>query len=122
MGEEPTPQDKNTRGLGVALRFAGAILPLAAFWVILLRVDRDPYGTSVSHDALARVFRVIAYLWAWPYAIYGQLPLPFAALALLSIIMVGVLIVRRDWRGSVTVLIWSLFWGWLPAMLIGQGE
>lgn len=56
----------------------------------------------------------------WPYGLYHEAPLAFAALGLIGALFAVVLWVRRDWRGAVTVLVWCFFWGWLPATIIGD--
>ena len=116
-----TPRD-NTRGLGVVLRFASAIVPPVTCFLMLLLVEERQYGESATPDLFHNVFRVIAFVWAWPYAMYDQQPLSFGLLALLAIVLSVVLLVRRDWRGAVTVFLWCLFWGWLLAAIIGQTQ
>ena len=72
--------DKNSRGLGVALRAAGALLPLAAWWALFLNVDRPGSGSSSAPRAVSSVFAVIAYSWAWPDSVYREAPLAFGTL------------------------------------------
>ena len=114
--EAEQPVDKNSRGAGLALRSAGALLPLVAFWAIFL----NPRFLGSPGAEVSSLFKVIAFLWAWPYGVYRVEPFAFSALALVGVIFVAVLGFRRDWRGALSVLIWCFFWGWLMAVLIGQ--
>jgi hypothetical protein len=86
------------------------------------KIEHQLAGVPISHDVLSRVFRVLAFLWAWPYSIYEQQPLSFGALALAGVLIAGILVWRRDWKGAVTVLGWCFFWGWLIAAIIGGGQ
>lgn len=59
MASEDTP-DRNTRGLPLALRAAGVVLSLAAFWAT---------STLLSSEASPRTgaafFEILGYVWAW---------------------------------------------------------
>lgn len=116
--------DENTRGLGVVLRFAGAFLPLIALLVLFLWVEGHQVGAGAADadGALSDVFRVVAYLWAWPYAMWDQQPFSFGTLVLLLLIFVIALLARRDWRGAVAVLVIVSLCSWLIAAIIGQAQ
>ena len=108
--------DKNSKGLGLLLRVAGAVVPLAAVFALYGRSRWSPPHLPV---ALAWLLRVISFLWAWPSSGYYRLPLAFGVMAVLTVVFVVVLFARRDRGGALTVLVWSLFWGWLFAMASG---
>jgi hypothetical protein len=108
--------DKNSKGLGLLLRVAGAIVPFGAAWGLAVALHWSEPGLPA---ALAWPLRVIAFLWAWPSAGYYRLPLFFGAIAILTIGFMVILFRRHDRRGSLTVLVWSLFWAWFGAMVSG---
>jgi hypothetical protein len=107
----------NTRGLGVALRFAGVVLPLVAFFAVFFTI-----GVPISRGVLPSAFRVAAFFWAWPYAMYQQQPFSFGSMAIVGIVATAILALRRDCGGAITVLVWCFFWGWLLAAIIGQDQ
>ena len=95
--------DAHSRGWGLLLRLAGAVVPLAALFALLhAGVSKTPFP-----------LRAIALVWAWPWGAYRLQPLGFGVMGLLTLLFVAGLLVRKDWRGATAVLIWSLFWGWV---------
>lgn len=119
MHETPEPiRDKNSGGVGLALRLAGALLPpVVLFGSGFLVPVRTP-----PPEWLSGVFKVIALLWAWPYGMWNAWPLNFGVLALWGLVVSGIILIRRDRRGSITVLAFSFAWGWLIAAIAGTAQ
>jgi hypothetical protein len=119
MHETPEPtRDKNSGGVGLALRLAGTLLAPVVFfglgWLIPVRTPPPAFVLSV--------FKVIALLWAWPYGMWNVWPLNFGVLALWGLLMSGIILIRRDTRGAATVLAFSFAWGWLVAAIAGTAR
>jgi hypothetical protein len=79
-------------------------------------------NSAPSANSASCPLRVVAYAWSWPYGMYAQRPLAFGLMAALSLVFTVILIVCRDRRGAITVLVWTLFWGWLLAAIVGQSQ
>lgn len=110
MQSEEFP-DRRTRGLSLWLRVAALILPLGAFFSLFWQE---------SPGAPRAVFKIGAFLWAWPYRMYVHHPLGWFALGVTAVVLAALLIIRRDWKGAVILFIWSLFWGALLANIVGE--
>ena len=117
MHETPEPiRDKNSGGVGLALRLAGCLLPPAVpFGVGYLARTSPP-------EWLLSVFRVIAFLWAWPFGMWSVFPLYFAPLALFGLLMSVIVFIRGDRRGAATVLAFAFVWGWLLSAIFWTGQ
>jgi hypothetical protein len=114
----PAMIDRNSRGAGLVLRVLGIVLPFAA-WFLLLYRERSL--TSAAPLA-AKVLRVAAAPWGWPYSVFHVAPWTLGVSGLVAVLFVAAMLVRRDWRGAATVLAVSLFFGWLLSTLIGEGD
>jgi hypothetical protein len=112
--------DLNTRGIGLVLRFSAVALPTALFFVLFLLTERASAG--VSGSAASRVFRVPAFVWAWPYGMFREHPYSFGALGLAAICTSGLLALRRDSRGWITASSYSFAFGWIVATIVGQAQ
>jgi hypothetical protein len=112
--------DRDSRGWGLVLRVAGALVPLLGFWISHFEAYRDWWVQAAVPDWVSTVFSVMAFLWAWPYRGFHYEPVAFGSLALLCVLFAVAMWVRRDRLGAVTVVVWCLFWGWLLATIIGQ--
>lgn len=121
IGDQMTLEsDKDTRGIGVLLRFAGVTIPVALFFLLFFTVEKGTVGDGRSDGLVFSVLRVIAFPWSWPYGLYHHNPISFGAVALSAIIVTVVLILRHDRRGWITTLLFSLVFGWLMATIVGQ--
>jgi hypothetical protein len=116
----PNCTDPNSRGWGLAIRVAGALLPLVVLFALVIHVR--PRSPAPSSTLLLDVLRLLAFVWAIPYGGYRIAPWGFAIAGLLTIAFVGILFWRRDWRGGVAVLIWFWFFSWLISMFVGSGD
>jgi hypothetical protein len=114
------PEDSNSRGLGLLLRVAGILLSLGSFFALFFAYRSE--GLLAGSSILGSIARVVAYLWAWPYAMYQSQPAAFGAMAVVGIGFFVALLIRADRRGAIGVLVWTLFWGWLLAAMIGQSQ
>ncbi len=70
-------------------------------------------GQRWSEASAPSVLRAIAFVWAWPWSAYEILPLGFGLMGIVTVLFVTGLMVRKDWRGAVAALVWSLLWGWV---------
>ncbi len=98
--------DPNSRGWGLLLRLAGAIVPLAALFVLGVMKDTLPATGLLS------VVKGIGVPWGWPYHAYRAAPLGFGGAGLLTALFTAALLFRKDWRGAVSIVIWSVVWAW----------
>jgi hypothetical protein len=112
--------DKNTRGIGLVLRFSAVALPTVLFFVLFLLAEHASTGLPAS--TAGRVFQVPAFLWAWPYGMFREHPYSFGALGLAAICMSGLLALRRDSRGWITASNYSFAFGWIVATIVGQAQ
>jgi hypothetical protein len=102
-GRPGTEVDANSRGWGLLLRVAGAIVPIGVFFL----------PAVARHTTAPSFFRGIGRLWAWPWDAYVVAPLGFGLMGLLTLLFAAGILLRRDWRGAIGILIWSLLWGWV---------
>jgi uncharacterized membrane protein YoaK (UPF0700 family) len=114
--------DKNSRGLGLLLRLLGLAVPAALFFVLFLLAERGSRGIALLETVAARVLRIPALLWSWPYGMYHEHPVSFGALGLASVVMAILVSLRHDRRGWVTILVFSFGFGWLVATIAGQAQ
>ena len=68
------------------------------------------------------MFKVISFLWAWPYGMWNVVPLYFAVLALYGLLMSVIVFIRGDKRGAAAVLAFAFTWGWLVSAIIGTAH
>lgn len=117
MQETPEPiRDENSGGVGLALRLAGCLLlPAVPFGVGYLVGNSAP-------EWLLSVFRVIAFLWAWPFGMWNAWPLFFAVLVLYGLLMSAIIFLRGDRGGAATVLAFTFAWGWILSAIIGTAQ
>lgn len=101
--EPETEVDPNSRGWALLLRVTGVIVPIGVFFVPALS----------QHTTAPSFLRGIGLLWAWPWDAYQVAPLGFGLMGLLTLIFVAGMLLRRDWRGAIGILVWSLLWGWV---------
>ena len=115
MNSEP---DANTRGFGLLLRVAGAIVPIAvAFSMVIGGLQGGARGPKLPAP-LASFLKAAGIVWAWPGNAYRLGPLGFGLMGVLTVAFVVALLLRRDRSGAITVLIWSLFLGWFLSYLV----
>lgn len=103
------------------LRLSGVALPVGLFFALFFAVEQNTRAAGVPHGVTA-VFEAVAFLWSWPYRMYRDHPFSFGGLAVLSVLVALVLIARRDRRGWVFTLLFSLVFGWLVATIVGQAQ
>jgi hypothetical protein len=117
MPDTPTTgASDGTRGLGLLLRVVGVVIPLGGFFAAFFHTKSWEAPLSAP-----LVLQILSFLWAWPYKIYQSVPIAWLSLGLASVVLVlALLVVRRDWKGALTVLAWGLFWGWLLAAIVGD--
>lgn len=113
-------EDPNSRGLGLALRVVGALVPMAVlFTVALLNIEqRMALKAPVATDFL----RVAGYLWGVPFGGYRVAPWTFGLTAVATLACTALLLVRRDRRGAVAAFFWCLFFAWLVSLFVGSGD
>jgi len=112
--------DKDTRGIGVLMRFTGVTIPVALFFLLFFTVEKGTAGDGSPDGLVSSVLRVLAFPWSWPYGLYHHNPISFGALALGAIVVTLVLFLRHDRRGGITTLVFSLLFGCLMATIVGQ--
>jgi hypothetical protein len=116
MNIEP---DANSRGWALLLRAAGAVIPIAVPFALVLKyggLQGGHIGPTLPAP-LADFLKVAGFVWGWPGQAYTLMPLGFGLLGLLIALFVVVLLFRRDRFGAMGIVGWSLFFGWLLAYL-----
>jgi xanthine/uracil permease len=96
------------------------VLPLVAVFSLLPQAHQKsdielPVALGVS-------LRGVAFLWAWPSSGNQRYPVSFGLMAIIVLVFLVVLAVRKDWRGVTAIFLWSLFWGWLIAWASGVSD
>ncbi len=117
MHEIPEPIiDKNSGGIGLVLRLAGCLLPPAIPFALRYFVRTSP------PEWLSSGFRVIAFLWAWPFGMWNVWPVFFGVLVLSGLLMSVIVFIRGDRGGAATVLAFTFAWGWILSAIIGTAQ
>jgi hypothetical protein len=121
MASEP---DENSRGAGLLLRLSGVVLPAGVFFALFFGVELGILDTpgAGAPRALTAVFQAIAFLWSWPYHMHHDRPFSFGALAVIAVLVALLQVARRDRRGWIFTLLFSLVFGWLVATIVGQAQ
>jgi hypothetical protein len=115
-------EDRNTGGIGLLLRLSSVGIPTFLCIVLLLTVERGSRGVAALASAASGPFKVLAFLWSWPYGMYQEHPFSFGALGATTVLMAIVLALRHDRRGWASALVYSLAFGWVVATIIGQAQ
>ena len=95
---------------------------MAVFFALFFAVENGAVQDGSPGGGVSGALGVIALPWSWPYRMYHHNPVSFGSLALISVALSVVLVVRRDTRGWITALLFSFGFGWLVATIVGQAH